>query len=301
MAAEWRNLELFRGGRIYQAGPAAGTKMNAAQKLPRGFTRHLVLAGRIEKTAMLMTLQDVLAASATAPASARRSDFRSPSTARRRRLAPGASASNGQSPHPIDAVRDNRISSGDAVIVLCAANRITSGKHAGLITLKDEERWRGDSPPISPAAARAARRAAALQHSVLRRTRARQRHRNSHRGADLTRASAICSGNSSIRIRWSTSRLRLPPRKRARRSGDPAAVHFAWYGPYTPEKAFGYRVIGDGFVIEMGSVVPPRSTCIRSITTSETCSAAQRKTLAPQHRLRTAPMRFADRAAARMR
>jgi Protein of unknown function (DUF3500) len=31
-------------------------------------------------------------------------------------------------------------------------------------------------------------------------------------------------------------------------------VHFAWYGPNTPEKAFGYRVIGDGFVIEMGSV-----------------------------------------------
>ena len=40
------------------------------------------------------------------------------------------------------------------------------------------------------------------------------------------------------------------------RSGDAAAVHFAWYGPNTPERAFGYRVIGDGFVIEMGSVDP---------------------------------------------
>ena len=38
------------------------------------------------------------------------------------------------------------------------------------------------------------------------------------------------------------------------RSGDREAVHFAWYGPNTPEKAFGYRVIGDGFVIELGSV-----------------------------------------------
>ena len=38
------------------------------------------------------------------------------------------------------------------------------------------------------------------------------------------------------------------------RSGDREAVHFAWYGPNTPEKAFGYRLIGDGFVIEMGSV-----------------------------------------------
>ena len=33
-------------------------------------------------------------------------------------------------------------------------------------------------------------------------------------------------------------------------------MHFAWYGPNTPEKAFGYRVIGDGFVIELGSVDP---------------------------------------------
>ena len=38
------------------------------------------------------------------------------------------------------------------------------------------------------------------------------------------------------------------------RAGDGEAVHFAWYGANTPEKAFGYRVIGDGFVIEMGSV-----------------------------------------------
>jgi hypothetical protein len=38
------------------------------------------------------------------------------------------------------------------------------------------------------------------------------------------------------------------------RVGDREAVHFAWYGPNTAEKAFGYRVIGDGFVIELGSV-----------------------------------------------
>ena len=49
----------------------------------------------------------------------------------------------------------------------------------------------------------------------------------------------------------------LAAAQRARvRSGDRDAVHFAWYGPNTPEKAFGYRVIGDGFVIELGSVDP---------------------------------------------
>ena len=38
------------------------------------------------------------------------------------------------------------------------------------------------------------------------------------------------------------------------RAGDRDAVHFAWYGPNTPEKAFGYRVVAATFVIEMGSV-----------------------------------------------
>jgi Protein of unknown function (DUF3500) len=49
----------------------------------------------------------------------------------------------------------------------------------------------------------------------------------------------------------------LAAAQRARvHSGDVEAVHFAWYGPNTLEKAFGYRVIADGFVIEMGSVDP---------------------------------------------
>ena len=42
--------------------------------------------------------------------------------------------------------------------------------------------------------------------------------------------------------------------KKRVRTGDQAAVHFAWYGANTPEKAFGYRLIGDNFVIELGSV-----------------------------------------------
>ena len=38
--------------------------------------------------------------------------------------------------------------------------------------------------------------------------------------------------------------------------GDLEAIHLAWYGPNTPERAFGYRVTGDNFVIEFGSVDP---------------------------------------------
>jgi Protein of unknown function (DUF3500) len=38
------------------------------------------------------------------------------------------------------------------------------------------------------------------------------------------------------------------------RTGDVSAIHFAWYGPNTAERSFGYRVIGDGFVIELGCI-----------------------------------------------
>ena len=68
----------------------------------------------------------------------------------------------------------------------------------------------------------------------------------------MTRARVRALGAQSPK-----SRERTTQDGRARvMSGDREAVHFAWYGPNTPEKAFGYRVIGDGFVIEMGSVDP---------------------------------------------
>ena len=38
------------------------------------------------------------------------------------------------------------------------------------------------------------------------------------------------------------------------RTGDPAAVHFAWYGANAAEASFGYRIIADAFVIELGCV-----------------------------------------------
>ena len=81
------------------------------------------------------------------------------------------------------------------------------------------------------------------------------------------------------------------------RSGDADAVHFAWYGANTPEKAFGYRVIGDGFVIEMGSVDAAAqhlhtiyhdlgNVLGRDRVDSFSCIAAS------QHRACTVPMRF---------
>lgn len=44
-------------------------------------------------------------------------------------------------------------------------------------------------------------------------------------------------------------------RQKARiRAGDASAVHFAWYGPNVIEQSFGYRIIADAFVIELGCI-----------------------------------------------
>ena len=68
------------------------------------------------------------------------------------------------------------------------------------------------------------------------------------------RRSANCFGRWSNFIRSNIFRRSFPPAAGAHPIRRPEAVHFAWYGGNTPETAFGYRVIGDGFVIEMASV-----------------------------------------------
>ena len=77
------------------------------------------------------------------------------------------------------------------------------------------------------------------------------------------------------------------------RSGDGEAVHFAWYGANTPEKAFGYRVIGDGFVIEMGSV-DAAAQHLHTIyhDLGNVLGRAVLGLAASQHRACTVPMRF---------
>ena len=50
-----------------------------------------------------------------------------------------------------------------------------------------------------------------------------------------------------------TGSLAAAQRARLAKS-DLAAVHFAWYGPNVAEQSFGYRIIADDFVIELGCI-----------------------------------------------
>jgi hypothetical protein len=156
------------------------------------------------------------------------------------------------------AVRDGRIVSVTPSSFSANPNRVETGAHAGLVTLKDEEalarRLIADLAPRQQARARISGTAL---NNIL-----------SYAGRERANAQAV--GLAAAELSSAQSDLiwqlieayavehlsgALADAQRARvRAGDRAAVHFAWYGPNTPEKAFGYRVIGQGFVIEMGSV-----------------------------------------------
>jgi hypothetical protein len=156
------------------------------------------------------------------------------------------------------AVRDNRIVSVTPTSFSASPNRVKSGPHTGLNTLSDEEglarRLMADLPPKLQSRARIAD---STPYNIL-----------SYAGRERSNAKKVGVAASELTpaqrdLLWKIVELysvehfpaQLSATQRARvQAGDRQAVHFAWYAGNTPETAFGYRVIGDGFVIEMASV-----------------------------------------------
>ena len=158
------------------------------------------------------------------------------------------------------AVRDNRIVSVTPTSFSAIPNRVKSGPHTGLNTLKDEEGLaRRLMADLSPKLQGRARIGNSTPYNIL-----------SYAGRERANAKKVGLAASELsqaqrELLWKMVELysiehfpaALSEAQRARvQSGDRQAVHFAWYAGNTPETAFGYRVIGDGFVIEMASVDP---------------------------------------------
>ena len=156
------------------------------------------------------------------------------------------------------AVRDNRIISVTPHSFSAYPNRIKSGIHAGLNTLKDEEGLaRRLMADLTPRQHGRARLGDSTPYNILSYA-GRERANAKKVGlpvAELSTAQRdlLWQLVETYTIQHLPSALTASQRARVQ-SGDRQAVHFAWYGPNTPEKAFGYRVIGDAFVIEMASV-----------------------------------------------
>ncbi len=257
---QWRNWNYFGTGDNIKPGLRLD-QMDPAQKAAAWDVLAVLLSpAGIEKTRNVMTLQDVLASQGNMPGqrSSERFSFAVFGT-------PSESGAwgfrlEGHHLHQSISVRDNRIVSVTPSSFSVNPNRVTSGKHAGLVTLRGEEALaRRLYDDLNPKLQGRARISATPMNNIM-----------SYAGRERANAQALGVAASELAsaqrdLIWqlvdtyATDYLSpaLADAQRARvRTGDREGVHFAWYGPNTAERAFGYRVIGSSFVIELGSVDP---------------------------------------------
>jgi Protein of unknown function (DUF3500) len=156
------------------------------------------------------------------------------------------------------AVREGVLVSVTPAAFAVRPNRVTTGRHAGLNTLKGEEllarRIFGDLPPELKARA-------LLQPRPLFNIMSgagQEREHTKKVGLPIAEMTTVQQDLvwqlvETYAVEPYAGSVAVAQKARIR-SGDAAAVHFAWYGPNVADKSFGYRVIGDTFVIELGCI-----------------------------------------------
>jgi hypothetical protein len=258
--SEWRSWNYFGVGGFIKPGLRL-EQMSAAQKTAAwDVLATLFSPGGIEKTRNVMTLQDVLAARGDGAGERSSERFSFAVFGTPTETGAWGFRLEGHHLHQSISVRDNQVVSVTPSSFSANPNRVTSGRHAGLNTLKDEEalarRLIADLAPKTQAKARQSESALRNILSYAGRERANTQ-KAGVAAADLSSAQRdlVWQLVETYAVTYLAPPLAAPQRARVT-SGDREAVHFAWYGPNTAEKAFGYRVIGDGFVIELGSVDP---------------------------------------------
>jgi len=257
---QWRNWDYFGSTTNIKPGLRL-EQMNATQKAAAWDVLATLLSpAGIEKTRNVMTLQDVLAEQGNQPNQRSSERFSFAVFGTPSETGTWGFRLEGHHLHQSISVRGNRIVSVTPSSFSVNPNRVTSGKFAGLNTLKEEEalarRLIGD---LSPKLAQRARRSATALDNILSYA---GRERSNGRKTGLPAAELAPAQRDLVwqlidtyAVDYLTPALAEVQKARIR-TGDRDAVHFAWYGPNTAERAFGYRIIGDGFVIELGSVDP---------------------------------------------
>jgi hypothetical protein len=256
--SEWRGWNYF-GATGYVKPGLRLEQMSAAQKEAAwGVLGAVWSPAGIAKARNVMLLQDILAASGNG--AGQRSSERFSLAVFGTPAETGSWGFRCEGHHLTQsvAVRDNRIVSVTPTSFSAIPNRVKSGPHTGLNTLRDEEGLaRRLMADLSPKLQGRARIADSTPYNILSYA---GRERSNTRKVGLA-ASELAPAQRDLL--WKMIELyaiehfpaQLSAVQRARvQSGDRQAVHFAWYAGNTPETAFGYRVIGDGFVIEMASV-----------------------------------------------
>jgi len=256
--SEWRAWNYFGVGGYVKPGLRL-EQMSAGQKESAWSVLGAVWSPPgVAKSRNVMLLQDILAASGNG--AGQRSSERFSLAVFGNPAETGAWGLRCEGHHLTQsvAVRDNRIVSVTPTSFSALPNRVKSGPHTGLNTLKDEEGLaRRLMADLSPKLQGRARIGDSTPYNIL-----------SYAGRERANAKKVglpaAELSSAQRdLLWQMIELysvehfpaQLSFAQRARvQSGDRQAVHFAWYAGNAPETAFGYRVIADGFVIEMASV-----------------------------------------------
>ena len=257
---QWRRWDYFGSGDNIKPGLRLEVMSAPQKETAWGVLATLLSPAGIEKTRNVMTLQDVLASQGNMPGQRSSERFSFAVFGTPSETGAWGFRLEGHHLHQSISVRDNRIVSVTPSSFSVNPNRVTTGKHAGLVTLRGEEalarKLYGD---LGPKLQGRARITATPMNNIL-----------SYAGRERANAQALGLavpelGPGQRDLVWQLVEAYAvdylaPPlaeAQRARvRTGDREGVHFAWYGPNNAERAFGYRVIGSSFVIELGSVDP---------------------------------------------
>lgn len=155
-------------------------------------------------------------------------------------------------------VRDNRLISITPAAFAALPNRVMSGQHRGLVTLQGEETLaRQLQADLAPRLQTRAQLSDRHLFNILS-SAGRERANTGKVGV----AAADMTGPQREILRQLIETYAVEPyigalaaaQKKRLDEADLSAVHFAWYGPNAAERSFGYRIIGDKFVIELGCI-----------------------------------------------
>jgi hypothetical protein len=256
--SEWRDWNYFGFGGFIKPGLRL-EQMTAAQKdAAWGVLATVWSPAGLDKARNVMTLQDVLASQGNGAGMRSSERFSISVFGTPAETGPWGLRFEGHHLTQSVAVRNGRSVSVTPSSFSSYPNRVGTGKHAGLVTLRDEEALArkiiGDLKPELQRKAKLSNSALSNIMSYAGRERANAK-KVGVAVAEFTPAQRdlLWQLIETYSVEHLPAALTAAQRARVR-IGDREAVHFGWYGPNTPEKAFGYRIIGDNFVIEMGSV-----------------------------------------------
>lgn len=255
---EWRNWNYFGIGGYIKPGLRLEQMSESEKNAAWNIFSILLSSDGLAKAKNVMLLQDVLAAAGNGRGKRSSQRFSVTIFGEPSRVGLWGLRLEGHHLSLSFSVRDNRIISVTPAAFAALPNRVTSGRHRGLVTLQGEETLaRQLQYDLAPALRTQAQLSGRHLFNILS-SAGRERAYATKVGvaaADMTETQRgiLRQLIDTYAVEPYAGALAAAQKSRLEKS-DLAAVHFAWYGPNVAERSFGYRIIGEKFVIELACV-----------------------------------------------